>query len=189
MALPPSAQNYLRRLHFALAELSANERDEIVAEIQTHFQERQAQGKQNMLEGFESPEDYAARFIAERALTGALVKGTSVALGRSLLISRLSAVTNYLLVVPIFLIQLFAILLLFAATIKPILPNHVGLFLDYRGEFSALGVVGGLPEGSREIWGWWTIPIFVGAGLLLLWCSNRILRKLAQWRLKRITNK
>jgi len=39
--------------------------------------------------------------------------------------------------------------------------------------------------GMHEVLGWWTIPVFLGLAVVLLWSSTRALRALARWRLSR----
>lgn len=185
-ALDPATRTWLRRLRFGLAALPAEEREEIVAEVAGHLAERGAQGVADPLEGFDDPETYAAVFVAERALAGALAGGGSLALARSLLNGRLVGGLTWLAVVPLVVMQLFALGLLVAAALKPFMPGHVGLFVGSAGHFQALGAYRGpLPRGVREILGWWTVPLFVGVGTALLVAGMRGMRALARRRLAR----
>lgn len=181
-ALPTEAEAFLRQLRQGLSGLPEAEREEILAEIRSHLRDRQARS-QPLLEGFEDPQTYAASFIAETALRGALATGTSLELGRALLTGARAGLVMLLLVVPLIVLQLTGAALVFCGGLKIFLPSRVGLFVDAAGQLVALGAWGGELSGAREVLGYWSIPLFVGAGVLLVFAANRGLRALARRRL------
>lgn len=181
MTLPNDIQDYLRRLRQCLRDLPADQRDDILAELTSHFQESSAKGRTNPLQDFDSPEDYAAQFLSETALRGALARGTSLALGQALLVGARDSLIVLLAVVPLALLHLIGALLIVCGALKPFFATHVGAFIDASGGLS----VGVLKDtsGMREVLGLWAIPIFIVGGTLILWVSNRALRWLVRRRL------
>jgi uncharacterized membrane protein len=180
-ALPADAELFLRKLRQGLRALPPADREEIVAEIRSHLQDRQQKG-QPLLEGFEDPEAYAATFVSEAALRGALARGASLELGRALLTSARSGFFMLLTVVPLLAVQLVGVGLVICGVLKPFMPSHVGLFLDAGGRLLVLGASSG--PSAREVLGWWSMPLFLFAGVLLLFVGNRALRALARGRLR-----
>ena len=179
----PEITLYLRRFRAALVRLPPDERDDLVAEVRSHLGERRAQGNLGVLDGFEAPEAYAAHFLAEHALTGALAEGTSFALGRALLVGVRDGFLGLFVVVPLFVVQLVALVLVVLGAMKPIIPARIGLFVGARGSLEVLGLYGGDLANVRELLGWWAIPGFIVPGVVALWAGNRALRALARWRL------
>ena len=166
--LPPEAEEFLRRLRLALSGLAREQRDDVLAEIRSHFEERARAGQDPALEQFGSPDEYAAQFIAESTMQAALAKGTPFALGHALLVAARGS--------------LFALVVL--AAIKPLWPDNVGLFFEPGGWFRAVGFIS--PTGAlREVLGWWAIPVFVVSGVLIFWASHRAMRAAVKRRLAR----
>lgn len=182
MALPTEAERYLAQLRMALSPLGEAEREEIVAEVRSHLLDRVASGKGALLDGFDAPETYAAEFLAERSLRGALAQGTSWALGRALLIGARDSLLALFVLLPLVVMQLAGACLVVLAALKPFLPHQIGMFEGPRG--FALGFVSPEPLDARELLGWWAIPAFIVGGALLFLASNRALRALARWRLR-----
>ncbi|MBI5548433.1 MAG: hypothetical protein HY901_31510 [Deltaproteobacteria bacterium] len=180
--LPHEAEEFLRQLRIGLGALPEQEREDIVAELRSHLQDRHARGK-TLLEGFEDAQTYASRFVSEMALRGALARGTSFDLGRALLTGAKTGIAMLLTVVPLMAVQLIGAALVVVGALKPFMPSRVGLFVDIEGRFVALGAYGGELQGLRELLGLWAIPLFVLGGVGLLWTGNRALRFLAKRRL------
>ena len=181
-ALPSDAEEFLRQLRQGLSPLQKVERDEILAEIRSHLRDRQ-QGGKPLLEGFEDAQTYASRFLSETALRSALATGTSLPLGRALLTGARAGLSMLLLVVPLLVVQLVGAALIACGALKLFMPLRVGLFLDGAGGLVALGAYGGALGGTRELLGFWALPLFLAAGVLLVFAANRALRAVARFRL------
>ena len=180
MSLPDDAEKFLRRVRQGLANLDQTERDDIVNELRAHLLDRQAQGKSNLLEGFESAEALAATFVSDYTLRGALATGTSWALGRALLVAARDSLLALFVLFPLALAQIVAFFFLLTAALKPFMPTEMGLWVG-QGSF----LVGpNHNPGVHEILGWWGIPILSIAGVLLFWISNRAMRALVRWQLR-----
>lgn len=180
--LPAEAERFLEGLRGALAALPAAERDDIVAEIRSHLEERAERGEPDLVGAFGPAEAYAATFLQERNLSGALARGSSWAMGRALLSGARKAGWWYLVVV-LAILHLYGLSLIALAALKPLFPDNVGLFAG--GGTLALGAAPVQP-GAREFLGWWAIPAFLGAGIFILWSANWTLCNLARRRLAQL---
>lgn len=185
-ALPAEAERFLRHLDGALSAMPAAEREDVVAEIRSHLEDRAARGDVDLLGPFGRPEAYAATFLQERALVGALARGTSWELGRALLAGARRFGWWYVVLV-LAVLHLYGAVFVVLAVLKPLFPGNVGAFVGT--ERFSIGAHFG-PEsafaGTREVLGWWSVPIFFVVGVLLLWSANWTLRRLARWRLARL---
>lgn len=181
-ALPPGTARFLRDLKKGLASLPDAERAEIVAELEAHLVERHAAGAAAPEAEFGAAEAYAAQFLDERALTGAVAEGSTLALGRALLGGARSFVETVFVVGPLFLLQGTSVLLLVLAALKPVLFERVGYFRNARGG-AWVGFSDGV--GDVDVLGWWTVPAFALPALVVLYGSRRLLAALARRRLTR----
>ena len=187
LTLTPQAEHYLRRLRQGLASLTVAERDDIVNEIRSHLAERLSAGTPNILAGFEEPESYAAKFVSDYALGGALARGTSLELGRALLTgtrSGLLALTALLAVAPLFSLEFIGAVLVVLGCAKPFFPSHIGVFRGAEGAFMA-GAHFGHSAPLTDILGWWAMPVFIVTGIIMIFLCNRALRALARLKLHR----
>ena len=175
---PASTDVFLRKVRQGLASLPTAEQVDIIAELRSHLLERQREGRADPLAGFESPEVLAADLVAEHALRGGLARGTSWALGKALFVAARDSVAGLLWLLPLLTLQLVACGLLLAAALKPFLPDLVGVWIG-EGRFYA-GIVSNHPT-MHEVLGWWAIPAFAGAGVLLFWLSTKAMTTLV-WR-------
>lgn len=182
MTLPNDIQDYLRRLRQCLRDLPADQRDDILLELTSHFQEATADGRAEPLRDFGPPEAYAAQFLSETALRGALARGTSLAMGQALLVGARDSLIVLLAVVPLALLHLVGAFFAICGALKPFLSAHVGVFVNAAGGRS-IGILDDT-SGMRDVLGLWTIPVFVIGGILILWLSNRALLWLVRRRLQ-----
>lgn len=180
MSLPQDAEQFLKRVRQGLSTIDDKEREEIVNELRSHLLDRQAQGKADLLEGFEAPEILASAFVSEYALRGALAQGTSWAMARALLIAARDSALVLLIVFPLILLQICGAGLIVLGLLKPLLPEKIGIWIG-GGSFS-LGFTDPAP-GVHEVLGWWAIPVLLAVGLMVLWSSNRAMRAAIRWRL------
>ncbi len=180
--LPREAEGFLRELERHLSPLPATERQDIVAEIRTHLEDRAAEGVADLLAPFGRPQAYAATFLEQRALSDALARGSSWALGRALLAGARRLGWWYA-VAALVLVQVLGASFLAMSVLKLFLPEKVGLFIGPR--VFALGSYAG-DHPATEVLGWWAIPLFIVLGVAALWSANWMLRLLASWRLARL---
>jgi uncharacterized membrane protein len=182
--LPADAERFLTDLARALGPLPAAERDDLVAELRSHLAERAAQGATELLAPFGRAEDYAAAFLEERSLSGALARGTPWALW-SAVFSGARRLAWWYVVLSLGLVQVVSAVLILLGILKVVFPGGVGLYLHGGDLLLQASFGGGAPAGI-ELLGWWAVPIFLGTGGLALWSSLAVLRALARWRLARL---
>jgi uncharacterized membrane protein len=181
-ALSPPAERYLRDMDRCLSAIPEAEREEIVAEIRSYLLDR-ADAAAHPVQVLGPPAEYAASFVHERALAGALVKGTSWALGRAL-VTGVGRLTWWYVVAVLALAHVYGAVLVALAALKPVFPRHIGVFV---GDHFVVGAMLGSALVGREVIGWWAIPFFLVPGVFILWGGNFVLRVLVRWRLTGVT--
>jgi uncharacterized membrane protein len=183
MTLPKQADDYLKQVRQGLASLGQDEREEIVAELRSHLLDRQAQGKTDLLDGFDTAERFAAAFVTESALRSALAQGTSWALGRALLMAARDSALLLFGLLPLLLAQLIAVGFMVCAALKPFFQDQLGLWVGPHAFF--IGTTTGTATDIHQVTGWWVFPAVAVAGVILFWLSTRLMMSLVRWRLRR----
>lgn len=179
--LPSETETFLRKVRQGLGTLSTEEQDEIVKELRSHLLDRQAQGKADLLAGFESPEDLSSNLMAESALRGTLKRGAFWPMARAVASGARESVLGLLLLTPLIVLQLTGLISIAVAVLKPFVSIDLGLWVGPRSFY--IGRWNGNPA-VHEVLGWWGIPILIVSGVLLLWICNRAMRALVRWRLR-----
>lgn len=180
--LPEEGERYLRRLRGGLSSLASDEREEIVEEVRAHLAGRYAVGRTDVLDAFGSAEDYAAQFVEEHMLTGAVADGSRLALGRALAGGLRTVGEMLLIAAPLFLVQGVCVMLIALAALKVFFFHRFGYFTSANGRMWV-----GLSDKSTDIdvFGWWTIPMFIVPSVAVLWACQRIMVAVAKRRLAR----
>jgi uncharacterized membrane protein len=170
--------DFLRRFRRGLAALPADIREDLVREVQSHFDERLIQEKLD-LAAFGSPEEYASRFLNAEALRAAVTRDNPLRLV-AVLLGRVRATFYVIFVVlPLAVFEIMGLALVVTGFCKPFSSGHIGLFLKPDGRFGALGWVNDLGS-MREVLGYTSMPIFIFIGLLLFWACHRLLQLVAR---------
>ena len=170
--------DFLRRFRRGLAALPADIREDLVREVQSHFDERLIQEKLD-LAAFGSPEEYASRFLSAEALRAAVTRDNPWRLV-AVLLGRVRATFYVIFVVlPLAVFEIMGLALVVTGFCKPFSSGHIGLFLEPDGRFGALGWVNDLGS-MREVLGYTSMPIFIFIGLLLFWACHRLLLLVAR---------
>jgi len=165
-------KTYLNRLGWALKPLPPEERQDIVRELETHFEERLQEEPglsfSQLTEPFGRPEEYARQFLQDYHITRAIAGGNGflmlaqalrmLNLGLKAFMGGLAFLTLYGLA-----FSMFAV-----AIMKFILPAQVGLFTHPDMPLFFYGIRAGDPlPGLHEHLGYWIVPLslVLGAGL------------------------
>ncbi len=181
---------FLHRFRRGLASLPQDIREDIVAEVRSHFAERGAAldlGKE-----FGTPEEYAAHFIAENALSIALQQGNPWRLVRALLATARYATVVVLGVIPLAILQFMAMIVTLLGVLKPFFWDSIGVFAGDDGRFRGFGMQTQSlsdfrpPTGVHETLGYAAMPVMILGGLLVFWISNRLTVLIARARLARL---
>ena len=172
-------EDFLRRFRRGLVTLPADIREDLVEEVRSHLEERLGQGELDLASEFGAPEEYAAHFMTEQALSTAVTHGTSVQLISALMGKVRTSALVIFVVLPLTMFQLIALALVGIGVFKPFIGGSVGLFLHPDGAFGGLGWISDL-GAMHEVLGYAAIPVFIFGGLLLFWVANRLLLRIAR---------
>jgi Protein of unknown function (DUF1700) len=176
--------DFLRRVRGGLAALPSDIREDLVAELRSHLDERAEQGKLNVAGEFGSPEAYAARLMAEHNLAHAVSKGTPVSLIVTLISTVRATALTFFVILPLATIEIIALGLMVMGIAKPFYGDHIGVFRGADGH-GALGWVSDVGS-MHEVTGYAGTPAFIFAGLVLFWIGNRLLLRIARYELLRM---
>lgn len=172
-----AAQAYLARLKRALRFLPEDDRNAIVAEIESHIADRATVGGNSIFDTLEhlgTPEALAESYSEQYRLEGALARS---AYG-TVLIEILERATRSLLalVIGVGACLIYGLALSFAAiaVLKPVWPGHVGLWVG-SSTFS-LGIIDNPPAGITEALGYWVIPVCAAGAILSYMVARKVLR-------------
>jgi hypothetical protein len=170
---------YLRRLRWSLASLPADERDDIIAEARSHFQEKLESGVriEEAIDSLGAPEEFARGFITERALLSALSTRDSMGLLAALAQRASRNARTFSATAVCVLVWLLAVVICAVAVAKLFDPIHVGLWVGGKQFF--LGAIDD-PARGREILGIWIFPI----ALLFLVLARFVSQGLSVWALR-----
>lgn len=189
---------YLGRLRGRLRGMNESDAREIVDELRSHIVERATSGGALTAAGVEAalaalgtPEALAAEYMTCEVLARAevsrspwrvldsLFRWASLSFGGFFVL--LASIAGY------FLGTIFIL----CAALKPFHPHTAGLWLipSGAGDYVVSLRMGfeGAPAGSRDLLGWWIVPIgfMIGAWLLILttrlalWCARQYRQSLA----------
>lgn len=176
--------DFLRRVRQGLAALPSDIREDLVAELRSHLDERAEQGKLNVAGEFGSPEAYAARLMAEHSLAHAVSKGTPVSLIVTLMSTVRATALTLFVILPLATIEIIALGLVVMGIAKPFDGDHIGVFRGADGH-GALGWISDVGS-MHEVTGYAGIPAFIFGGLVLFWIGNRLLLRIARHELSRM---
>jgi uncharacterized membrane protein len=167
MAEDKRIEDYLKALARALSGLPESDRADIVAEIRAHLEHRAGEGKlDEAIKALGAPQHCARSFLDELKLQSAFTDaGPAKTFGALFaLASRRTLASAGLFVSGIF--YLLALGFGIIAVTEIVAPDSVGLWIDPAHDVFVLGAVDDPGTTTKEILGWWIMP--VGAGLSLL---------------------
>ncbi|MFI4935973.1 MAG: DUF1700 domain-containing protein [Caulobacterales bacterium] len=171
---------YLDQVRRLLRGLSAEEVQEILAELKSHVLDKVGGDTtpakvEAAIEALGRPRDIARVNLAERAVAQMTSKPSLMAAPRA--IARLASLSLYGFFA--FLVSLVGYgtgaALVITALIKPFVGDRAGLWrlADKKDDYSfSLGVMDHAPR-AQELLGWWIIPVGLLAGSLALWLTWR----------------
>lgn len=169
----PTAERYLTRVRAALRGLPAPQVEDIVLELRGHISERSEAGGdlQETLRALGDPLGLARQFRAEHAATRAECSRSPLAIMQSLLLLRRGRLARWAALVLAGWGFAWSFLLAAAAVEKIFSPRDVGLWARPGGAWwPRLLLDGPGPAGTRELLGWWFVPVaaVMGAALFFL---------------------
>lgn len=153
-----------------------------IREVESHIRERVAEsdGMPNEREALErifgrlgAPSTVARAYSLEMTLDEAVVGGRFVPVMRSLFLAAATGTGAFVGALMLLVGYSMGVGFLAIAALKPIFPNHVGLWLHDGVSF---GVVVPAPPGVQPLGGYWIIPICLVLGLGVLVATHRLAR-------------
>jgi hypothetical protein len=184
-------ETYLSRLRVRLRGINDEDVREIVEELRFHILDKAgasgemtAAGVEAALVALGSPEELASEYLTDNLLARAEVSRSPVQILESLFRWASLSVAGFFVLLGSILGYFFGVVLVLCALLKPFHPQTAGLWVFPDGSGNPvtsfrLGF-GSPPVGSRDVLGWWIVPIglVVGSGLLMLttrfalWCAR-----------------
>ena len=178
--LTKQAEDFLQKFDHALGAMQDEQRQDIVREVRSHFEERGA--TLDIATSFGTPEAYAKNFMSEQRLSAALAKPWPWRIVLALFATvRDTALFFVVLFVACF--ELAGLITIGLGVAKPFFSDDIGAYNDASGRFHGIGSMSSA-NGAHEILGFWAIPIFIAAGSLLFWICHRLLIGIVRWRLR-----
>jgi hypothetical protein len=186
---------YLKKLNEGLRGIKEADAREIVEELRSHIMEKASANGELTIEGVDAalvllgnPKELANQYKTDEVLSRVEASRSPIKVLGSLFRWAGLSVAGVFVLVGSLLGYFFGVLLILLAFLKPIHPQTAGLWAtrDSTGDLMLsirLGF-GGIPEGAREVLGWWIVPLglLVGVGLVLLttkfatWCVGQYRR-------------
>ena len=186
---------YLDRLRRRLLGIDEPAVRDIVEELRSHITDKVAAGGaataaavDAALAGLGSPEELANEYLTDNLLARAEASRSPLRILESLFRWASLSVAGFFVLISSIIGYFLGIVFILVAALKPFHPHTAGLWLlpTSAGDFEysiRLGA-GSAPGGSRELLGWWIIPIglLVGCALVIfttrfaLWCARQYRR-------------
>ncbi|HYX71059.1 MAG TPA: DUF1700 domain-containing protein [Terriglobales bacterium] len=189
---------YLERLRGRLRGMNESDAREIVEELRSHIVERATSGGaataatvDAALARLGSPEELAAEYMTGEVLARAEVSRSPWRVLDSLFRWASLSFAGFLVLLASIAGYFLGAVLYLCAAFKPFHPHTAGLWLipSGAGDYVISLRMGfeGAPAGSRDLLGWWIIPIgfLLGSWLLIvttrfaLWCARQYRQSLA----------
>lgn len=183
-------ERYLEQVAERLAGMPRAERGEIVEELRSHILERAGNGElttagvDEALRSLGDPNELANEYVTDTLLARAEVGRSPLRILDALFGWGTLSVTGLLVLVGSLLGYFLGAALILCAFLKPFHPHAAGLWLIPAGDDFALSLrmgFEGTPPGSRDLLGWWIVPLglLLGSGLIVFttffaaWCVRQ----------------
>lgn len=169
--------NYFKSLTKYLARLEKTDAEEVIREIESHIydamelqeQEGEQSGAQSILDGFGEPRDLANRYVEH------VLKGTPPPSGFRAIQSVKKGVTKSLYYSMGFFGFGIAFGLIILGLAKLFMPDMVGVWSAAEGNSVTITLSEHTYENSKELLGYWFIPIAITLGLGVARLTKRVL--------------
>ncbi len=168
---------YLQDLRRALGGLPEEHVADIVEELRSHLLEKATAGGEltaesvaSALEGLGDPEELASQYLTDHLLARAQFSHSPLLVLRGLFQTATLGLAGIFVLVGSGVGYGLCLAVVLCAALKVFHPASAGLWAGPEGELSLRMGFGAPPAGTRELLGWWIIPIglALGAGLYLL---------------------
>lgn len=179
-----AVERYLERVRSGLKGMSASRIDDIVLELRGHIAERsEASGDPSAaLDALGDPGDLARQYRTEAVTASAECSRSPLVILHSLMLLRRWSIAGWTVLALTAFGYAWALALGAAAIEKMLSPHDVGLWSGSAGgSWPRLMIDGPGPPGTRELLGWWIVPLGLAACGVLLYATRRF----ALWWIRR----
>ncbi len=183
---------YLFRLRARLRGINEQDVHEIVEELRSHILDKigtedvsAGAAVDATLSALSSPEELASEYMTDNMLARAEVSRSPVRILASLFRWASMSIAGFFAFLASIVGYFLGVSFILCAVLKPVHPQTAGLWILPAGSDDLLMSLrlgfGTAPPGSRELLGWWIVPIglLVGCGLVMLttrfglWCVRQ----------------
>ena len=179
-----TAERFLDRVRTSLRGMPASEIEDIVLELRGHIAERSQMegGTEAALRSLGDPAALAREYRTARVTARGECSTSPITLLHSLLLLRRESIAGWPVLVLAAFIYAWALALGAAAIEKIISPRDVGLWhRPGAASLPRITIDGPGPAGTREMLGWWFVPVAAVASAALF----LLMRHFAQWWIRR----
>ncbi len=172
----PEIERFLDRVRASLRGMRGDEVEEIVRELRSHIADRAESAKDlpAALRSLGDPEELARQYRTDRVVEHAECARSPIVVLHGLLLIRRESAWGWIVLALTLFGYAWAVALGTAAVEKILSPRDVGLWIAPGGSWIPLLTMEGpgLP-GSRELLGWWIVPLGVLGCAALVYLSGR----------------
>lgn len=184
-------KQYLQELTAALRSLPPEQVRDIVEELRSHIVEKTSgdmapDSVDGVLTALGSPQDLASMYLADDLQVRALASRSPVLVLRSLFRWASLSFAGFLVLLGSLVGYFLSASLICCALLKPIHPHTAGLWqIPDAGDPYSYSIrlgFGSVPGGSKDVLGWWIVPIGLAIGFALFFLTAR----LGLWSIRRL---
>ena len=170
----PAVERYLDRVRSALRGMPRAEVDDIVRELRGHIAERSEPGDVDAaLRSLGDPEDLAREYLTDHVTTRAECDRSPIVVLHGLVLLRRRSPAGWIVLALTAFLYAWAFVLGAASIEKILSPHDVGLWYRFGSiSLPRLTVDGPGPAGTREMLGWWIVPVGFAACAVLLFAAR-----------------
>lgn len=183
-AADPAVERYLDRVRASLRGMPGPEIEDTLLELRGHLAEQSESGVDvaTLLSSLGDPEELGRQYRAERVAVKAECGGSPIHVLHSLLLLRRGSFGGWVAFALAGFGYAWAFVIGAAAIEKILSPHDVGLWYGPGGgPFPRLTIEGPGPVGTRELLGWWIVPLGLAACAALIYLTGQF----GLWRIRR----
>ncbi len=183
-AIDPAVERYLDRVRASLRGMPGPEIEDIVLELRGHIAERLGPERdiEAVLRSLGDPTQLAREYRTDSVTTRAECGGSPIVILHSLLLLRGGRFAGWMVLAVTAFGYAWALALGAAALEKTLSPHDVGLWCRPGGaSLPRITVDGPGPAGTREVLGWWFVPLGLAACVIL----HVLTRRFGLWWIRR----